>query len=236
MASAMKALIITSLSIGFVHTLIGPDHYVPFIALAKARRWTLRRTISVTFLCGLGHVFSSVILGLIGIAFGVAVAKLQDMESIRGSVAAWILLAFGLAYTLWGLFEARRGGRHAYLHAHGTHVHPAGPHDHQGQHVPGSEDSPHGETTPWALFIIFVLGPCEPLIPILMYPAATMNLWGLAIVTAAFGFATIMTILAMVIALTLGISTIPSRGLIRYGHALAGAAILISGIAIKVGL
>jgi len=27
----------------------------------------------------------------------------------------------------------------------------------------------------WALFLIFVFGPCEPLIPLIMYPAAKLN-------------------------------------------------------------
>jgi hypothetical protein len=26
--------------IGFIHTVIGPDHYLPFIVMAKARKWT----------------------------------------------------------------------------------------------------------------------------------------------------------------------------------------------------
>ena len=30
-------LLLSALSVGFIHTLFGPDHYVPFIVLAKSR-------------------------------------------------------------------------------------------------------------------------------------------------------------------------------------------------------
>ena len=53
--------------------------------------------------------------------------------------------------------------------------------------------------TPWALFIIFVFGPCEPLIPVLMYPAAHANWLAVTAVCLAFGLATIGTMLAMMI-------------------------------------
>jgi hypothetical protein len=32
-------LLVTALSVGFMHTLLGPDHYVPFIVIGRARRW-----------------------------------------------------------------------------------------------------------------------------------------------------------------------------------------------------
>lgn len=236
MSTALKMLVITAVSVGFVHTLIGPDHYVPFIALAKARRWSLRRTMSVTFLCGLGHVSSSVILGLTGMALGVGVARLETVESMRANVGAWVLLAFGLGYTVWGLVRAWKDGSHRHFHDRDAHVHRRHDYAHVGEQAHESEHSLGKEITPWVLFIIFFLGPCEPLIPIVMYPAATMNLWGLAMVTAAFGIATIGTMLVMVVALTLGISIMPFRGLVRYGHALAGASILAAGILIKLGL
>jgi hypothetical protein len=35
-------LILTAASIGFVHTLLGPDHYLPFVAMSAARRWAGR--------------------------------------------------------------------------------------------------------------------------------------------------------------------------------------------------
>jgi hypothetical protein len=91
----LVALTITAASIGVGHTLLGPDHYLPFVVLARARGWSRTTTVAVTVLCGLGHVGSSVVLGLVGIALGVAVARVEGIESARGDIAAWLLTAFG---------------------------------------------------------------------------------------------------------------------------------------------
>ena len=49
--------------IAFLHTILGPDHYLPFIVMARARSWSMARTLLVTAVCGLGHVASSILLG-----------------------------------------------------------------------------------------------------------------------------------------------------------------------------
>ena len=57
-------LVLAAIAIGSVHTL-APDHWLPFAALARAERWSTRRTAVVTAGCGLGHVTVSVALGLL---------------------------------------------------------------------------------------------------------------------------------------------------------------------------
>jgi hypothetical protein len=69
--------------------MLGPDHYLPFIVMARARKWSLTRTTAVTVLCGIGHVLSSVVLGIIGIVLGISLNKLEALESFRGGFAAW---------------------------------------------------------------------------------------------------------------------------------------------------
>ena len=48
-------LLLTAASIGFVHTIIGPDHFLPFIMISKARSWSFQKTIFITLLCGMGQ-------------------------------------------------------------------------------------------------------------------------------------------------------------------------------------
>jgi hypothetical protein len=45
--------------------------------------------------------------------------------------------------------------------------------------------------TPWALFIIFILGPCEALIPLFMYPAAQNSNGVVIMVAIVFGLVTL---------------------------------------------
>lgn len=233
MSNELLILTLTALSIGFFHTLLGPDHYVPFIVMSKARNWSTGKTAWITFLCGLGHVGSSVILGLAGIALGIAVSHLEFIESVRGNLAAWFLIAFGFVYLIWGLRKAYRNRPHTHIHEHGDGVSHVHPHTHHDGHLHVHSESGKKNLTPWILFTIFVFGPCEPLIPILMYPASYQSAGSLLWIVFVFSSATILTMLAAVLLLRFSIRLIPMKPLERFTHALAGAAILLCGIAIQ---
>ncbi|MEE9501976.1 MAG: sulfite exporter TauE/SafE family protein [Candidatus Aminicenantaceae bacterium] len=223
----------TAASIGFVHTLLGPDHYLPFIVMSRARQWTMPKTLFISFLCGLGHVLSSIVLGFIGIALGTAVFKLEAIESFRGSAAAWLLIAFGFAYFIWGLHRAIRKKPHKHIHFHGdgeTHEHV---HTHESAHTHVHDQKKKANITPWILFAIFVFGPCEPLIPLIMYPAAKHNLRGVVIVALTFGIVTILTMLVIIAIASYGVSFVRLGKLEKYAHALAGVMIFISGLSVQ---
>lgn len=314
----------TALTVGFVHTLLGPDHYLPFIVIGRARRWSLARTSVLTFVCGLGHVLSSVVLGLLGAALGLALQDVQGWEATRGEWAGWALLLFGAAYGGWGVWRALRGkGAHRHLHLHPDgrlhqhdhdhgaakphgalhdhgHVH-AHPHEHahehgaggrqghehahdhgddhghahdqrhehgqkqghghgldQGakpaqahqhshdhdhdhdhdathdhhvaEHGPSAQPTPWRQLTPWLLFTIFVLGPCEPLIP-LFFASAVGGDWSV-VLWASFGYG-LATLVGMHLTVTLlwfGLRSLPLGPLERWSHALAGGVILLAGV------
>jgi ABC-type nickel/cobalt efflux system permease component RcnA len=227
---AMLAL--SAAAIAFAHTVLGPDHYLPFVAMAKSRGWSMVKTLRITLICGVGHLAGSVVLGVVGIALGVQLSALNWMEGARGNLAAWMLIGFGLAYTAWGIRQAHRRRPHTHWHHHDgvTHLHE---HSHREAHA-HVHDRADGSTslTPWLIFVIFVLGPCEPLIPLLMYPAARESTTGVVVVTVVFGMVTVLTMsLAVAIAL-LGLKTIKISRLEPYGHAVAGSAILACGLAI----
>lgn len=233
MTAELNTLIIAAATIGFFHTILGPDHYLPFIMMSWARRWSAVKTALVTFLCGLGHIGSSVVLGLIGVAFGLAVKRLEVVESARGNIAAWLLIAFGLAYLAWGLRRAYRGKSHIHTHTHIAGVEHEHPHNHYTEHTHIHQAKVKPSITPWALFVIFVFGPCEPLIPLLMYPAAKNSLAGLIVVTSVFGVVTIGTMLGVVLLSVAGVNFVPPARLERFSHAIAGATICVCGLAIQ---
>jgi sulfite exporter TauE/SafE len=229
MTSELAVLLGTAVTLGFMHTVLGPDHYLPFIMMASAGRWSTAKTTIITALCGLGHILSSVVLGFIGIAFGLAVKRLEIFESVRGDIAAWLLIAFGFTYFIWGLHRAIRGKPHTHIHIHDSSVHShSHSHVHEHAHVHKSPNM-----TPWILFTIFVFGPCEPLIPILMYPAARSSMGSVALVAGVFGMTTILTMLTLVLASSFGLARLPIKRLERYSHALAGLAVFLCGGAIK---
>jgi sulfite exporter TauE/SafE len=225
-------LLTTAISIGFIHTLLGPDHYLPFIVLSRARHWSSGKTLWISFLCGLGHVLSSVILGLVGLALGLAVFTLEGVEAWRGNVAAWLLIGFGLVYALWGIQRGIRNKPHRHLHFHQNGLQHEHVHTHRGEHLHPHDESPR-KITPWILFIIFVFGPCEPLIPLLLYPAAKHSWSGVILVAVSFSIVTILTMLTLIYLGSRGIKLIRLGFMERYVHAFAGGVIFISGLGIK---
>jgi nickel/cobalt transporter (NicO) family protein len=230
MTQELSLLLGTTIAIAFVHTITGPDHYVPFTVIAQAKKWGRFKTIWFTALCGVGHVGSSIILGLAGIALGLAVNKIQLWEGIRGSVISYVFTAFGLIYLIWGLKRAYQNRLHTHLHLHkddATHIHE---HTHHQQHTHIHEDGTKLNLTPWILFTIFVFGPCEPLIPLVMYPAAKHDTKDLIIVTIVFSVITIITMIILVLLLSYGFKLMPMKFLERYSHALAGGTILLCGL------
>ncbi len=233
MNGGLMTLYITAASIGFLHTLFGPDHYLPFLVMGRARKWSLRKTCLITFLCGLGHVASSIILGVVGIFLGIGVMKLEALEAVRGNLAGWVLIGFGLTYSIWSLRRMLKNRPHEHSHAHGGSTDHEHLHDHTDEHTHIHQREGGTNITPWILFTIFILGPCEPLIPVLMYPAAKMSVVGIVGVAIIFSVTTIATMLGVVIISSWGINLIPLGRLERYAHLLAGATICLCGVAIQ---
>ncbi len=226
MNTELQVLLLTAVSISCLHTLTGPDHYIPFIALSRVRGWTAGKTVVWTLLCGIAHVGSSVLLGMLGIGLGWSLSKVSGLENLRGGLAGWALLSFGLLYTMWGLKRAwsnkvhkhfdvyDNGEVYVYEHKHGQIVYP----------------QDRMKVTPWIMLLIFGLGPCEPLIPLLMYPAAQHSTYGMLMLVLSFTLFTLLTMTALVLLGYYGFSVLKTSRLERYVHVLGGISVLICGI------
>jgi nickel/cobalt exporter len=225
-----SVLLGTTATVAVAHTLLGIDHSLPFIVLGRSRQWSLRRTIVVTTACGIGHVASSVAIGGLGAVAGATLDSLVWVESARGQVAAALLIGFGLAYAAWAVWHLFRAVTHSRPHAHADGTVHDHVHAHHGEHL-----HPHGahtSLTPWALFIIFLLGPCEPLIPLMVVPAMSGAWPVLAAVVAVFG---ILTVVTMSVTVAVGYRicpTVPRPGLSRAADLVAGLVVAASGAAV----
>lgn len=227
-----QVLLATAATVAFTHTVLGPDHYVVFAAMGRARNWSLAKTLRVTLYCGIGHVLSSVVIGIVGILAGSQLAALVNIEGVRGNLAGWALIAFGLVYFAWGLKKAGRGHSHSHVHVHGDVVHEH-EHTHRTEHAHVHAKGARHTITPWAMFIIFVLGPCEALIPLLMYPAARHSSSLVVSVALVFSVITILTMLVCVALVLRGFERVRFAGSGRYMHALAGAMVLACGLLVS---
>jgi hypothetical protein len=227
--SLALALTAAAVGVGSLHTL-APDHWVPFAALARAERWSAGRTAVVTAACGLGHVTVSVLLGTLGLLFGLELLETfgRRMESLAGL----LLIGFGVAYAIWGIRRAIGG--HAHVHVHGGRVHV---HAHVHEHPVHPHAAPHADapgyrrSTAWTLFLLFSADPCVAVIP-LMFASAPLGWRGTLAVVAAYELATIGTMVALAMPARTAANAVRGAWAEKWGDALAGATIAGIGLAV----
>lgn len=208
----LSALALTAAVVGSTHTL-APDHWVPFAALARAQRWSVRRTFWVTVLCGFGHVTVSALLGLLGLLFGL---EMVAAFGARMEAAAGVLLvAFGIVYAVWGLRRALGKRVHGHAHHHYDHVHePA-------------------RATVGGLFVLFSADPCVAVVPIL-FAAAPLGAHSATAVVLVYEVATIATMVALVLPARAGAKALRFSWLERWADTAAGAVIVGVGVGVAI--
>ena len=218
MTATLSALWMTSLLTAVIHTIMGPDHYLPFVAIGKSRGYRLKTTLLWTFICGIGHIASALLIAVAFIYFShwLSEENFTWIEDNRGDIAAYSLIGLGAAYLLWAL-------KHRWQHKHNF----------KHQHFSVNADSK--DISVWVLFIIFVLGPCEALLPILT-ASSVLGVYAVISSTIIFSIATISTMMLAVTLGTLGINALRFNRLEAYAHEIAGGTIMACGIAIICGL
>lgn len=230
-------LIFSAISIAFIHTILGPDHYLPFIAMSKVGQWTKNKTLLVAFVAGIGHILSSILIGFIGIFAGSTLNNLIEIESVRATYAQWFLLFFGIGYSIFGVYKILQNNHHHHFHSHTdgivhTHSHHHDLTKHEHQH----RNNKNKNLTPWILFTIFIFGPCEPLIPLLIYPAAKFGLMEAVLISSIFGIVTISTLMGIVYLGIKGVEIFKFHKIEKYQHLLAGVVLIFSALATFLGL
>lgn len=201
----MRLLMLSALTIGIVHAL-APDHWLPFVMLGRAQKWTQWRLMLSTILAGLGHVTSSLMIGGLGVLLGMAAERVNMWESTRGNVASLLLIGFGLAYMVWGIKNYGRKHSHVWQRANTISY--------------------------WTLFALIVFGPCEPLIP-LLFVGYGYGWSAVVSVFLVFGLATIGMMLLQVHFAFYGLALVKTHRLEHAADIIAGGVIAATGIAIR---
>jgi len=194
--------------IAISHAVLGPDHYAPFIALSGALSWGRAKTAFIVFISGLAHVLSSIIIGGIGLLLGISLKSLQWFEGTRGEFAGWLLILAGILYFIWSL-------KRKYHHHH-HEISPA---------------EVKKTVAFWTLIAVVVLGPCEPLIP-LMFVAVQISWLAVIISSTVFLVLTVLTMEVLVLAGVEGIRLIPAKLSHRLANIVASLFIVALGIAL----
>ncbi len=208
MNNSLLILLASTASVAFLHAL-APDHWMPFAAIGKAQNWSKPRLLLITFISGLGHVGISIVFSIIGIILGFSLSKLKAIEGHRGEVALWLLIGFGIAYMIWGIKRAR---------------------ERKDKSI--DEEKLKARTVAvWTMFAVIILGPCEPLIP-MVFLGYNYGYAGVIAVSVVFSVITIIMMLTQSVLAFMGIQWIKNDIADRYSHAFAGLVIALTGVSV----
>jgi nickel/cobalt transporter (NicO) family protein len=104
----MYTLLVGSATLSFFHALI-PSHWLPVLAVSRQLEWSKAKTLRITFVVGMAHVLSTVLLGLGIAAFGI---QLEHWMHAFTHVFSPVLLCLLGAYYLYQHYY------HHHFHLH----------------------------------------------------------------------------------------------------------------------
>ena len=91
----MVSVITGSLVISLLHALI-PNHWLPVMAIGRKEGWSLGETSRITFIAGVSHVVSTVLIGILIGLIGEELAN--NLDHFTHVVAHSILILMGLYF------------------------------------------------------------------------------------------------------------------------------------------
>jgi ABC-type nickel/cobalt efflux system permease component RcnA len=233
----LGVLVVTTVTTAALHTLI-PDHWLPFVLVARSQGWSARRTAALTTASAALHVVVSVGLGVAAHLLGRGAEAAVGVGESLSKLSAGLLVLFGAAYALWFL------GRGGHQHSFGMHPHhgaetvhpPATPHPHDLAEAaaappPAGRDRRRGRLGGASLAVIVGFNPCILVIPY-VYMAGTMGTGSLLLVGAAFAGATVTCMVGVALLGLKGTARLESPFLTRYGEAVSGVLIALTGLVV----
>jgi len=221
-----SSVVLIIISLTCLHICTGPDHYLPFIALSKSRKWGVGKTIFWTALCGVAHIASSVIISGIVMALGWGFSKVSWLNSFRGNLAGLSLIILGLVYTVWGFWQIRRNKAHKHFETSDN----GDLYVFEHKHVEAIVATQKHQVTPWVMFVIFALAPNEPMIPLLSVLCIGSNVWAIVSFITVYVVATIATMLLMLLLGFYGLALFKSSWLEKYMQPISGMVLCLCGL------
>ena len=197
------SLAVTAFAVAFLHAAL-PTHWLPFVLVGRAQKWSTSRTLSVTLLAGLGHVGLTIGLGLALVMAGLA------LQPSLGGLFHWIVGGLMVAV---GVFYIVRG-RH-------NHALPEA-----SRRVYASDRAAIA-----ALVTLLTLSPCEAFLP--YYLAGMEHGWVAFLVLSAVLMAATAAGMLIFTSLSLaGFKRVGLQWVARYEETILGVALVLVGLAV----
>ena len=91
----LASLLGAGFAAAFLHAAL-PTHWLPFVLVGRAQRWTLRRTMGAVVAAGLAHIATTAVVGGLLVVAGLALN--QWIAGMLPHLAAALLIVFGAFY------------------------------------------------------------------------------------------------------------------------------------------
>ncbi|HEX4534579.1 MAG TPA: hypothetical protein VH000_10140 [Rhizomicrobium sp.] len=204
-------LIVGVAVVGVLHTMV-PDHWAPITLLARQRGWTRMQTARAALGAGVGHVISTLALGVILWLAGLAIAAKfgQWIEAISSG----LLIGFGLwvAFSGWREMHEKQAHEHAHAHGHAHHHN-------------------HGSSKSGSMALMLILGSSPMVEGLPAFFAAGRFGWGVIVVMSlVFAASTILTYVGLCVASVASLENLNLGPFERYGEILSGLFVATMGI------
>ena len=147
-STGLWALMIATFTLAVTHS-INPDHWFPFVMVGRANKWKVSWVLVLAVIAGIGHVGTSVVIGLVGVFAEKGTSK--DIAIFLENATPILLIVFGFSYAAYAYYKQRVG---AHGHSHGIpiinkwlgidpHAYDLPDHDHDGDHSHAHDNHGH---------------------------------------------------------------------------------------------
>jgi hypothetical protein len=109
-------LMVATIVLASTHT-VSPDHWFPFVMVGRANKWKTPWVLALATLAGLGHVLTSVAIGLVGVFAEAGLSK--DIALFFENITPMLLVIFGFGYAAYAFYKQRVG---VHGHSHGIPI------------------------------------------------------------------------------------------------------------------
>jgi hypothetical protein len=198
----------------FLHAAL-PTHWLPFVLVGRAQRWTLPRTLSAVATAGLAHIGSTAVVGGLIVAAGLALN--QWVAGLLPYISAALLFVFGAFYLIKAIIR-----RPALVTPGGG----------GSQALELSEPTVSHTAAFWGLVALMALSPGEVLL-LIYIPAAEEGLLALGLLTVAFAAGTVMGMSLFTVLARAGASVLRLERWARYEGVVLGVALIGLGLLVS---
>lgn len=207
MDAAAQPLLVSVLAggfgVAFLHAVL-PTHWLPFVLVGRAQRWSLGQMLGSVVAAGLAHIAVTAAFGSLIVVAGIALDAW--ISGLLPHLAAVLLFLFGAFYLARATLQKTRGAD------------PAAP-----------EPTVSHAAAFWGLVAMLAVSPGEVLLPLYL-AQATAGVPVLLLLTLAFALGTVLGMAVFTVVARAGFSILRLERWARYESMVLGVALIAIGL------